>query len=275
MSDQDLLQMFHAMLNIRTTKIEPARILGPSLVGKTTFRHVVEDEVAAMEFARSLGIRTPAVRRVIIPPEEELSFPLIVMDRVHGSTLEELWPKLGWWRTARLAWQLRLWIQAMQNAHSQVGGGLATGIFYSQWLQDCSGPKDGASPEEFTSFLNWCIRPPKSLGLIKRTKTALLQPLKTHSFVHQDLVPRNMIIDDDNNLWVVDWGSAGWYPSYCVHGVYGDARSTLTRSSATFVVAYNLLVEMGLFPISGYRIHWDILQEVLSSTDGSEENRSQ
>jgi len=41
-----------------------------------------------------------------------------------------------------------------------------------------------------------------------------LEPLREHVFVHQDLAPRNMIVDAQNQLWIVDWGYAGFYPSY-------------------------------------------------------------
>ena len=42
----------------------------------------------------------------------------------------------------------------------------------------------------------------------------MLEPAPEHIFVHQDLAPRNMILDDAGKLWVVDWGHAGFYPAY-------------------------------------------------------------
>ncbi|OJD16606.1 hypothetical protein AJ78_03246 [Emergomyces pasteurianus Ep9510] len=33
-------------------------------------------------------------------------------------------------------------------------------------------------------------------------------------FTHQDLAPRNMIVDERCQLWLLDWDYSGWYPVY-------------------------------------------------------------
>lgn len=43
-----------------------------------------------------------------------------------------------------------------------------------------------------------------------------LLPAQVHSFVftHQDLAPRNIILDNNGKLWLADWQFSGWYPVY-------------------------------------------------------------
>jgi serine/threonine protein kinase len=33
-------------------------------------------------------------------------------------------------------------------------------------------------------------------------------------FSHQDLAPRNIILDKEGKIWLIDWGMSGWYPVY-------------------------------------------------------------
>lgn len=214
MSDADLIEFTNAMNNIRTTQVQDARIVGPNLISKLSPQ--VEDEVAAMRLAQKIGIRVPTVRRTIPGNEAELQPPTLIMDRAHGKTLEELWPEIGWWRTVRLAWQMRSFIRLMQRVHSTTSGGLVTGYFHSQWFEGCYGPKPHATPQVFTSFLNWWLIPRLPDGKEYPKRSAIrrppLDPPKMHTFVHQDLVPRNMIVDEKGLLWLVDWGNAGFYP---------------------------------------------------------------
>ncbi|KDR67680.1 hypothetical protein GALMADRAFT_257938 [Galerina marginata CBS 339.88] len=50
--------------------------------------------------------------------------------------LEQLWPRLGFWSTFRMTWQLRSFLRTMSSATSQTTGGLSTGVARSEWLQD-------------------------------------------------------------------------------------------------------------------------------------------
>lgn len=45
-----------------------------------------------MEKTRSIGVNVPAIHRIVRLREED---HFIVMERIHGETLEQLWPHLG------------------------------------------------------------------------------------------------------------------------------------------------------------------------------------
>jgi len=42
----------------------------------------------------------------------------------------------------------------------------------------------------------------------------LLSPPREHILIHQDLAPRNMILDSSGHVWLVDWGRSGFYPAF-------------------------------------------------------------
>lgn len=209
MTDEAVLQLLDNAPHIETNKIEQARILGPDLMCKFSSTNEAEEEVAALDHALKLGLSVPIVRRVI---ESSTSIgTVIIMDYVHGRTLEQMWPELDLLDTIRYALQLRKFINIMHSSKSIQGGGVANGRFYCKWLDSITPPEPSLSPTRFTSYLNWWL----SMHIPGRAgPEPTLSPLNTHTFVHQDLVPRNMIIDDDRRLWIVDWGYSGYYPEF-------------------------------------------------------------
>ncbi|KZO89623.1 hypothetical protein CALVIDRAFT_46347 [Calocera viscosa TUFC12733] len=57
-------------------------------------------------------------------------------------------------------------------------------------------------------------------------------------FVHQDLNPRNLLVDKDERLWIIDWKNSGFYPEcfeYCAvflqagDGVYQNLEDLAQR----------------------------------------------
>lgn len=232
MNDQSVREVIISSPNIKTVKIESIRIIGPTLVAKHSLNEIAQEESAALTHAHKLGIRVPIVRRII--PEDRTGGSrcdaFIVMDRIHGMTLEQLWPQLGIIDTIRYALQLRKFIGIMRASKSQRGGGLANGTYYSRWIDVLPQPTPGMSPTRFTSYLNWWLklvmdsrpdRPVSSLNMDSRPDR-LVRPLKDHTFVHQDLVPHNLIIDQNRQLWVVDWQWGGYYPEYFEYGQMAD-----------------------------------------------------
>ncbi|KAJ3500393.1 hypothetical protein NLJ89_g9816 [Agrocybe chaxingu] len=44
-------------------------------------------------------------------------------------------------------------------------------------------------------------------------------------FTHQDLAPRNFMLDKDGQLWMMDWELAGWYPAYFEYACTASVRA--------------------------------------------------
>jgi hypothetical protein len=87
---------------------------------------VLEDAVQAVEVAHALialGIRVPFTRRTI----KYDSGAYCIIDIIEGVKLEETWPKLSWFTTIRLAFQLRGFIHQLRSVTSQYAGSLVSG----------------------------------------------------------------------------------------------------------------------------------------------------
>ncbi|KAF8194079.1 hypothetical protein BJ912DRAFT_188892 [Pholiota molesta] len=146
-TDEQLYQYYLQSPNIITTEPEIVKILSRNLVTKPrAYNDDPKDEFLAIELAHKLGIMTPRVHRLVQFTTEEAKDSLIIMDRIHGLTLEQLWPTLSLWNTFRLAWQLRRYLRCMGSIITQTTGGLHTGLCNSPWFMDINGPTAHASP---------------------------------------------------------------------------------------------------------------------------------
>ncbi|TRM67053.1 kinase-like protein [Schizophyllum amplum] len=218
---------------IYTTRQEGIRKLSPQLAAKPVPWPVdPQDEVLALERARSAGVRAPVVHRVV-PCEDEGHF--LVMDLIKGATLEQIWQSMGFIATLRLAWQLRTYLRSMASVTSQTTGGIHSGHVESEWIQGQYGPIPHASPTSFSNYLNWWLSQCRPTEYRAHPELAF-QPAPHHTLVHQDLAPRNMIVDAEGALWVVDWDHAGFYPPCMEYGgmvAIGHAMPWLTASTWT------------------------------------------
>lgn len=222
-SDEQVAYYVDQSPTLTTTRTESIRVLSDHLVAKSVpWPEDHCDETDAMDKARSVGVNVPAVRRVVSLSEGD---HLIVMERIHGKTLEQLWPSLGLWATIRIAWQLRSFVSALRTVTSQKTGGVHSGQVRSEWIQGINGPVPYASPSLFCDYLNWWLvkaRPSNCAPLPQ----LLLRPPREHVLVHQDLAPRNMILDLSGRLWLVDWGRSGFYPAFMEYlGMEGPERA--------------------------------------------------
>ncbi len=86
-----------------------------------------------MDLALGLGIRTPRIKRIITTELDERE---CVQFRVAGTTLEDAWPDLGWFRTICLAFQLRWAIRKMRKLTSPTAGSLESGLCRSLWMEE-------------------------------------------------------------------------------------------------------------------------------------------
>lgn len=210
-TDEELAAYIDQAYNLITIRKETVRILSPSLVVKTIdWPDNPWDELHAIERAAAVGVRVPTVRRIVSLPDDAHA---IIMDRITGQTLEQLWPTMGLRQTLRFGWDVRRVVVALRSLRSQSTGGLYTGKVISKWIQGINMPVQHAAPAVFTDYLNWWLMR-ACPSVCKPHPELLLRTPSHHVLVHQDLVPRNMIMDSSNRLWIVDWGRAGYFPAF-------------------------------------------------------------
>jgi hypothetical protein len=173
-------------------------------------------EAENMKFAAThTQIRIPKVHRVF--PfrfvDEGYDAWFIVMDYVPGCTVEDNWEALNERTRNEVTSQVAGMIEQMQSItlnHMRpgpIGGGAP---FRGPWFSDYgAGPFD--TLQDLEDWLN------HKLDICLRFKQA---PKDTPRFefkdlvlTHQDIAPRNLILDPSGRLWLIDWAYAGVYPT--------------------------------------------------------------
>ncbi|KAF3171378.1 hypothetical protein TWF106_006534 [Orbilia oligospora] len=214
----------------------------------------IQDLKAGVDIARGLGIRAPAIERILKNTDGRGAPFECVQEYVPGTNLVELFPKLDLQETIRLAFQLRGMLKIMHKKTNDQLGSCHSLKCRSYWLEYEAGLPPASTAEDIAKVVNFwsnytpkCAEAKKSFEELKRCCTtgpaALDCPLV---FTHHDLAPRNMIVDPRGDLWLIDWDYAGWYPAYfdrasmdhfspymCGWSIYTQFRWTIFCSIAT------------------------------------------
>ena len=212
-SDSELIA--HIESSPRISPNSRLSILSPNLIVKYIRESYAADELEGMRFARRLGLHVPSIKRVVRKDRDVC----IIMTRIHGRTMEAAWPNMSWFYTIWVAFQLRYFVTIMRKRHSSTAGSLVTGKCNSIWLEDYYGLPEHATPEILSSFIQFWLQyiPPRKRTAPRiSTRGSWLLPStpKYFVFIHQDLAPRNLFLDEHYNLWLIDWERSGWYPTY-------------------------------------------------------------
>ena len=174
-------------------------------------------EALAIDLVRaSTSIAVPRVRRVIQHDHDE-GDGLIVMDMVQNARqLDLCWPSHSCWTKFKVVLMMRYYMQQLRHIRSTTvtPGPLGPQPAKCHGLQfgyDPKGPFQNtkALADHFQRELNWAAyrghTPPQPLD--KSVFADLV-------FTHNDLNMRNILLDRDGQLWIVDWGWAGFYPTW-------------------------------------------------------------
>ena len=145
----------------------------------------------------------------------------IVMDLIPGRCLQDHWGTLNDYDRASVLRQLKQYLDEMRSlpaptAPGPVDGSQCIGLFF-RWCD----PGFFSTYAELVEYMNHKLE-------------GRVHPIQVHSgreyvvdrfseahplvFTHQDISPRNLILDNDGKLWMIDWERAGWYPAYFEYG---------------------------------------------------------
>ncbi|CAG8903075.1 unnamed protein product [Penicillium egyptiacum] len=162
--------------------------------------------------ASRASIRVPRVHRSFQVKDDTQYFGTsgyIVMDFIQGQHLDECWDGLSLSTQGKIASQIAEMIKEMQSIvllqPGPIGGGPCRGRFFTDYS---AGPfMDTAEMEAwFNHKLDICKsvhQAPKDTPPFHFTKFVL---------THHDISPRNLILDQHERVWLIDWAYSGAYP---------------------------------------------------------------
>ncbi|KAK0219100.1 hypothetical protein IW262DRAFT_1317975 [Armillaria fumosa] len=182
-------------------------------------------EALAMDLVRKqTRIAVPHMRRAIhhFHPEGD---GLIVMDLVPDSQqLRVAWPSLSLWGKLIVILTMRLYLRQLRRVQyassNHIPGPLGLTPLPCNSLQFGF---DGEGPFPTISALETYFRKEHANAEYSASRgwapSPNCKPLDHSAFIslvftHNDLNMRNLLLDKDGVLWVVDWGWAGFYPPW-------------------------------------------------------------
>ncbi|KAF2676661.1 hypothetical protein K458DRAFT_410262 [Lentithecium fluviatile CBS 122367] len=205
------------------------------------------------------GVRLPRVHRYF-----NIDYPVsyfgvkgyIVMDYLDGLSLDNSWDQLDHEAQKNVVNQVGAMVKELRSIHSDnpgvIGGGMSRGTWFSDY---------GAGPfktkEMFEKWINW------KLGLSKYFGRAPLDvpQIEYPYFVltHGDLSPRNLILDANDQVWMIDWGCAGFYPPIFEAASVKHQRQFPSFAELLLPLLYNDADEMVQLESCAYGINHVVL----------------
>lgn len=151
---------------------------------------------------------------VLRVPEVHLVFErdhriYIVMHYVDGLDLQHTWDSLDSASRQSVMSQLATYLHELRNLNpaGTAPGPLDRKICNGRWFTFY-----GAGPFQTNQHLvDWLNHKLEISNVPTFERFTTDHPLV---FTHQDIAPRNLILDEEGTLWMIDWAWAGWYPAY-------------------------------------------------------------
>jgi serine/threonine protein kinase len=170
-------------------------------------------EIEAMKCVLSkTTVLTPKLHRYFFT-QSESTFDrcgYIVMDYVEGDTLFDIWNTISQEKCIDIFGQIASIVSQLQAADFEQPGPLGGGRCRGFWFTDYeAGPFNNR--EEFNAWFTHKLEISKQFGHAEKD----LPPFDYTSFVlvHQDINPKNLVLDSGGKVWIIDWGNAGAYPA--------------------------------------------------------------
>lgn len=220
-SDEQLLQLFdtapriHDYGGLRIVRISKTLVLKGGI-------GVASSESQNMVFAREVfHLAVPRLHRIFQADIPNTGFPglskgyFFVMDYIAGPTVEACWGSLDSSQQQSVAAQVAKAIEMLQSKPLQLPPGPVgprnDEKFEGPWFTDY-----GAGPfrtlKDLENWFNHKIDVCLKFNQISKEAARLRFKFPEMVFTHQDIAPRNLILDDKGKVWVIDWGVAGVYP---------------------------------------------------------------
>lgn len=170
----------------------------------------------------SCKLRIPKVYAMFVDDASGVKF--IVMEHIPGTSLSSLWPQLSENSKIRITEQLRQGLELLrqipnQGYYGRIGGRGYWDAFFNTFHGESEPDRCGPFATE-TQFNLGLIQSVAAGGRYESyadfVRRVFLPIYHGHPPVltHGDLQRKNIIITESGEPVIIDWESAGWYPTY-------------------------------------------------------------
>ena len=137
----------------------------------------------------------------------------ILMDYIQGDCLADLWPTLPTEHRSGIRRQVCDLLDALHHlvllTPGPVGGGKSRGFWFTDYD---AGPF--VSKNDLEQWFNERLQVCKNFGRVAKGWPGFTGRFKELVMCHMDLHTRNIILDGQGRVWLVDWDYAGAYPVF-------------------------------------------------------------
>ncbi|GBE89928.1 hypothetical protein SCP_1702540 [Sparassis crispa] len=139
-------------------------------------------------------------------------FDWIVLSRITGSSLSEVWPNLSFDEKEAIATQLARYMAELRNLPpppgTMISSVLGGPVNCSRLHEDPSGP---FRDEQQMNLQLRNLQPLESCSATVVSAHSRIHPLV---FTHNDFYPRNIMVQHNKVTAIIDWECAGWFPAH-------------------------------------------------------------
>lgn len=162
-------------------------------------------------------IRVPTIfdaweeRSEIYNGEEEV-VGYLLMEFINGNPLCDIWPTLTNEVRNSIFAQIADYLRAIHTIEMErpgpVGGGVSRGLLFTDY---------GAGPfltaQHMEDWFNERLLVCKEFNRVSYDHPGFSGKFRKLVMCHIDVAPRNMILDRDGKIWLLDWAQSGGYPA--------------------------------------------------------------
>ncbi|KAB8069845.1 kinase-like domain-containing protein [Aspergillus leporis] len=137
----------------------------------------------------------------------------IVMSYIDGILVDEVWSELSNTIRCGIQKQLHDFIRQLRHLKADrpgpIGGGVSQGAFFTDY-----GAGPFASKGEMEGWFDDRLAVCQDFGIVDAGQPGFGGLFQHLVMCHMDIHLRNLILDDQGKVWLIDWAFAGMYPAY-------------------------------------------------------------
>jgi tRNA A-37 threonylcarbamoyl transferase component Bud32 len=214
-------------------------------------------EARTMILAASIpGLHVPRVhdfwtiKRETKPEYGERYSTFILMDWIPGDCLGEIWQTLSPSKQEDIVSRILAKLQALNRVTLEVPGPVGGGKCRGFWFSD-DGAGPFASTREMEEWYDERAQVCRDRAGFRDDGFSFIGYLQPLVLCHNDIHTHNVILDDADRLWLLDWGNAGAYPYF-----YERAHLSGDADNPDFVTALKRSMESMGGDLEIMRLRW-------------------